>query len=92
MDLIRDYALPMPTTIITEMLGVPPKDRRQFYRWTNAIASMFASKGAMLNAIPNMWTLIRYIRRLIQKRRTDPRDDLVSDLIRAEEGGSSRGP
>lgn len=89
MDLIRDYALPMPTTIITEMLGVPPEDRRQFHRWTNSIASMFASKTAMLYAIPNMLTLMRYIRRLIRNRRADPHDDLVSALIRAEEAGET---
>ena len=89
MDVIRDFALPIPTTIITEMLGVPTADRRQFHRWTHAIASMFASKGAMLVAIPNMWLLMRYIRRFIRKRRSDPRDDLMSALIRAEEAGDS---
>ena len=89
MDLIRDYALPMPTTIITEMLGVPPEDRRQFYRWTNAIAAMFSSKTAMLYAVPNMWTLMRYIRDLIRHRRADPHDDLISALIRAEEAGDT---
>lgn len=88
-DLIREYALPMPTTIIAEMLGVPARDRRQFHRWTNAIASMFASKVAMVYAVPNMWMLMRYTRRLIQKRRANPRDDLISALIRAEQDGDT---
>ena len=39
MDLIRDYALPLPTTIIAEMLGVPVADRHKFHRWSNAIMS-----------------------------------------------------
>ena len=89
MDLIREYALPLPTTIITEMLGVPREDRQQFHRWTNAIASMFASKAAMVYAIPNMLALMRYTRRLIRRRRADPHDDLVSALIRAEEAGDT---
>jgi cytochrome P450 len=71
------------------MLGVPVEDRRQFHRWTNAIASMFASKTAMSYAIPNMWMLMRYIRRFIRKRRADPHDDLASALIQAEEAGDT---
>src|SRR5262245_10565651 len=43
MDLVRDYALPVPTTIIAEMLGVPVQDRRIFHRWSNAIVSASAS-------------------------------------------------
>ena len=39
MDLIRDYALPLPTTIIAEMLGVPVEDRHAFHRWSNAVMS-----------------------------------------------------
>ena len=37
MDLIRDYALPVPTTIIAEMLGVPVEDRHKFHRWSHAL-------------------------------------------------------
>lgn len=88
-DLVREYALPMPTTIIAEMLGVPPEDRPRYHRWTNAMAAMFASKRAMVHAIPNVWALMRYTRALIRKRRADPRDDLISSLIAAEEAGDT---
>ena len=37
MDLIRDYAQPLPTTIIAEMLGVPAGDRHRFQRWSNIV-------------------------------------------------------
>src|SRR5438128_8503756 len=37
MDLIGDFALPVPTTIIAEMLGVPVADRHDFHHWSNAI-------------------------------------------------------
>ena len=87
MDLIRDYALPLPTTIIAEMLGVPAADRRYFQRWSNALVSAGASTWGMINALPNAMAMMRYIRRIIRQRRSQPRDDLVSDLIRAGEAG-----
>jgi len=89
MDLIRDYALPLPATVIAELLGVPVQDRHAFHRGTNAIISAGSSTWAMLNAMPSAWWLIRYIRKLVKKRRADPRDDLVSALARAEEAGDT---
>ena len=89
MDLIRDYALPLPTTIIAEMLGVPVEDRHSFHRGTNAIISAASSSWAMLKAVPSAWWLIRYIRKIIRKRRADPHDDLVSALAQAEEAGDT---
>jgi cytochrome P450 len=87
MDLIRDYALPIPTTIIAEMLGVPARDRRKFHRWSAAIVSSTSSRWGTLKAIPNVMAFVRYIRRLIELRRREPQDDLVSALVRAEEAG-----
>jgi cytochrome P450 PksS len=87
MDLVGDYALPIPTTIIAEMLGVPAQDRHRFHRWSNAIMSAAASNWRMLWAIPNAWALLRYIRKFIRTRRANPQDDLASALVRAEEAG-----
>jgi cytochrome P450 PksS len=89
MDLIRDYALPMPTTIIAEMLGVPVGDRHKFQRWSNAMMSAGHSTWGLVSAVPNAWAFVRYIRKFIKKRRTDPGNDLVSALIRAEEAGDT---
>jgi cytochrome P450 PksS len=89
MDLIRDFALPLPATVIAELLGVPVKDRHAFHRGTNAVISAAASTWAMMIAIPRVWSLIRYIRKLVKKRRGDPRDDLVSVLAQAEEAGDT---
>ncbi len=86
MDLIHDYALPLPATIIAEMLGVPVEDRHKFHRWSNAMIAISSSWG-IVKAIPNLLGLRRYIRKIIHKRRADPRDDLVSALTRAEEAG-----
>src|SRR5207302_2936705 len=77
MDLIRDYALPLPTTIIAEMLGVPVKDRHDFHRWSNAVTSAASSTWAMLKAGPNVWAILRYIRKVIREGRANPQDDRV---------------
>lgn len=87
MDVIRDYALPLPATIIAEMLGVPAKDRHRFHRWSNAIMSAASSTWRLAKVIPNALALVRYLRKIIRVRRTDPGDDLVSALIQAEEAG-----
>ena len=87
MELIRDYALPLPTTIISEMLGVPASDRHQFHRWSNAVMSAAHSTWGLVKAVPNALLLMRYLRKFIDKRRADPQDDLVSALAQAEEAG-----
>jgi cytochrome P450 PksS len=86
MDLISDYALPLPMTIITEILGVPTSDRDRFHKWSKAVVSLTSPK-ATLRVIPNVWMFIRYLRRFFRERRRDPQDDLASALIQAEEAG-----
>jgi cytochrome P450 len=87
MDLIRDYALPIPTTIIAEMLGVPVADRHKFHRWSNTIVSAVPSKWGILTALPSLIAFLRYIRKLVGTRRAAPQDDLVSALVEAHEAG-----
>ena len=89
MDVIQDYALPLPTTIIAEMLGVPAEDRHKFHRWSAGIVSSNPSGLRMMKAIPNVIAFMKYIRRLVKTRRASPRDDLVSALVQAEEAGDS---
>ena len=86
MDLIRDFALPLPMTIITEMLGVPTKDHDKFHRWSKAVVSL-TSPSPTLRVIPAVWKFIRYLRQFFKLRRRDPQDDLVSALIKVEEAG-----
>ncbi|MCM3900649.1 MAG: cytochrome P450 [Pyrinomonadaceae bacterium] len=86
MDLINDYALPLPMTIITEILGVPTSDRHKFHKWSQVLVSL-SSPNVPLRVIPSVWMFIRYLRRFIRNRRRDLRDDLTSALIQAEEAG-----
>ena len=87
MDLIGDYALPIPTTIIAELLGIPTADREKFHRWSSAIVAGDASRLAELRALPSLVAIIRYLRKLVAARRAAPADDLVSALIESEQDG-----
>ena len=86
MDLIRDYALPLPMTLITEILGVPARDRDKFHKWSKTVVSVNQFDNNW-RVIPAIWMFTRYLRRFIKMRRSDPKDDLISALIRAEEAG-----
>jgi cytochrome P450 PksS len=86
-DLIREYALPIPTTVIAEMLGVPIEDSNRFHRWTKAIVSSNASGPGTILIIPHVWAFLRYIRRLIRAKRQSPQDDLLTAIVQVEEAG-----
>lgn len=85
-DLIRDYSLPLAMTIITEILGVPTRDRDKFHKWSQAVVSL-SSPSPTLSVIPKVWMFLRYLRRFFDKRRHDPQNDLATALISAEEAG-----
>ncbi len=86
MDLIKEFALPLPMTIITEILGVPRKDHDKFHKWSQAVVSL-TSPSPTLGVIPSVWKFIRYLRQFFKLRRREPQDDLVSALIKSEEAG-----
>ena len=87
MELIHDYALQIPLTIICEMLGIPEKDRPKFHYWTKTLINLSASPYAQILLLPQLLMMLSYLRRLFKQRRADPRDDLISALATAEEGG-----
>ena len=88
-ELIEAYALPVPLTIISDLLGVPLQDRRRFGPWTKKVAraGASASLGDFVRALPALASLSRYIRGLVTLRRASPQDDLMTALVSAEESG-----
>ena len=87
-DLITEYALPLPTTIIAELVGVPAEDRHRFHRWSAKVVSLSPTAGPeMLFSIPAALAFLKYIQQQIRTRRTAPGLDLLSALIEAEETG-----
>ena len=85
-ELIAQLALPVPLTIIAELLGVPREDQPRFHRWSERIVSGTPDLRAVL-VIPAGRALFRYLRALFAQRRAEPRDDLVTALVQAEEAG-----
>ena len=88
MDLIRDFALPIPTTVISEMLGVPESDRADFQRWSQVIVSVNKPIDG-IKALPSLYRLVRFLRRLFREHILDPQDNLTSALLQAESEGST---
>src|SRR5262245_18139011 len=88
MDVIGDYALPLPMSIITEILGVPANDRDRFHRWSKVIVSV-NHFNMNWRIIPAVWRFNRYLRGFLKLRRAAPQDDLISALIHAEETGDT---
>jgi hypothetical protein len=91
LDVARDIARVVPSTIICLMLGVPVEDRELFTDWTanltHSLAVQFAPEESMERAGPAFESLHAYFVDLIAERRKKLGDDLISELIRAEEEG-----
>jgi len=93
MDLIEEFAYPLPVIVICEMLGVPVEDHERFKHWGLDIAR--GLDAIMLppdsevgkRSVSGRRALAEYFRALIAERRAAPRDDMLSALIAAEEAG-----
>lgn len=86
-DLLADFALPLPLTVISEMMGVPEEDRLTFHRQMGGLLDNLTSPLGFLSQTPNAFNMMRFFRKLIRLRREEPRDDLLTALVRAEEQG-----
>ena len=89
-DLVADFALLLPLTLISEILGVDERDRLRFRRWFNSLvaaSAMGSTSLRLLLKLPDILAMMRFLRRLVAERRERPRDDLVSRLAGAGEDG-----
>ncbi len=90
MDVVSDIAFPLPAKIIAEMLGVPAQDWDIFQRWAR-FGGGRANEGSRERAegsAPDMrQEMNNYFLRLLEARRKDPRDDLITSLSNAEIDG-----
>jgi pimeloyl-[acyl-carrier protein] synthase len=90
LELIGDFAFPLPVIVIAEMLGVPPEDSDLFRRWSAVLAAnidLFQDDETLRAGSQVAGEIGEYLRALIVKRRADPREDLLSALVAAEDGG-----
>lgn len=89
MDIINDIAYPLPATIIAEMIGAPNEDIALFREWAVAINRLFEKGGRIsetsAKAAQNSLHIMKdYITRLVEERRKNPQDDIISRLATAE--------
>src|SRR5262245_44930699 len=89
-DLWAEFAAPLPTTVIAELLGIPPSDRELFKKHSTAVvAAAGPTSGSMeaQNAGDANRVLADYLARQLEEKRRKPGDDLLSDLLQAEVNG-----
>jgi cytochrome P450 len=93
MDLIEDFAYPLPVTVIAEMLGVPTEDRAQFKHWSDEVSVVLGgdvaalSETALRRATTAREELADYFQDIVRLSRKNPGTDLISALTQAEEEG-----
>jgi cytochrome P450 len=87
MELIGDFAYPLPLTVISEMLGIPLADRDNFREWSQAAVSFTPDDQANPEVTAKLIEFIAYMRRLVAEKRSHPGDDLLSGLVLAEAEG-----
>ncbi|CAL9369512.1 Cytochrome P450 monooxygenase PikC [Streptomyces sp. enrichment culture] len=84
-DLVDAFCFPLPITVICELLGVPSLDRERFRGWSNQLLGATLDREAKQETVSLM---SRYLQELIDAKREDPGDDLMSGLIHtADEDG-----
>jgi cytochrome P450 len=92
-DLVHDFAIPLPVTIIAEMLGVEGERMRDFKRWSDLVIA--GATGPLRRTMPDpphpevwraMTALTGYLARVLKQRRHAPADDLASALVAEQDG------
>jgi len=89
-DLLEAYARPLPVTIIARLLGVPEEMGPDLLRWSNAMVGMYMAGRTEADeaaAVAATEAFVSFMRGYVDARRRDPRDDLITSLIAAEEDG-----
>ncbi|MGW0674135.1 cytochrome P450 [Streptomyces sp. NPDC002767] len=89
-DLLTDVAEPLPVAVIAEMLGIPETDRAPLRPWSADICGMYElnpSRETAARAVRASVEFTEYLRELIEARRKEPGDDLISGLIAAHDEG-----
>lgn len=92
MEVIREFAYPLPVIVIAELMGVPQEDRDRLKGWSGRIIEFMAtprpSAEVMLRSQEALLELREYFRGIYDQRRKEPREDLIGNLVEVEEAGN----
>jgi hypothetical protein len=93
MELVGDFAAPLPVVVIAEMLGVPSQDRERFRHWSDEVVRLLgdSTPDDERRAHRARAELNEYFTGICEARRSDPRDDLISALVQVEDDGDTLG-
>jgi cytochrome P450 family 142 subfamily A polypeptide 1 len=89
-DFVDDIAVPLPLLIIAEMMGIRKQDRERFHAWSDAMIAgdgNFDNPEIMASAAAAFGEYAQYVTGIIEDRRKEPRDDLISILVGAKDSG-----
>lgn len=89
-DFIADLAMPLPVMVISDMLGVPKEDRHLVKKWSHALARTLEPDATSTDATEGqvaVMEFIRYLQEIFGERKREPKDDLMTALLQAEEAG-----
>lgn len=92
-DLISSYAVPLPIIVISEILGIDAADRDDFKRWSDDIALQFdplLEPAVAARVAQSRDEMHAYLAQVIEVRRREPADDLISALIAAQDDDGGR--
>ena len=89
MEIVSDFAFPLPITVIAELLGVPVADRERFREWSGAMVSPALAAVEAERADASLTAFVQYLLELFAERRQAPGEDLVSALVGVEDGGDT---
>ena len=87
-ELVRELTFPYPIQVIAKILGVPPEDTGKFHEWAWWIINVAADPDKGIAASEAMKS---YLAEVLDARRGDPGDDVISDLVQAELDGEQLG-
>lgn len=89
-DLLNAFARPLPVTVIARLLGVPEEMGEKLLIWSNDMVKMYMAGRTRADedaAVAATEAFVEFMRGYVDQRRKDPRDDLITSLIAAEEDG-----
>ncbi len=85
-DFFESFAIPLPVFVIADQLGVPRADLRRFKRWSDDVIASLSQMGgreAQLQGARSVVDMHQYFAKVVERRRDEPKDDIISDLANA---------
>ncbi|MFB5551537.1 cytochrome P450 [Bacillus cereus] len=87
LNLVDDYSFLLPIIVISEMLGIPKEDQAKFRIWSHAVIASPETPEEIKETEKQLSEFITYLQYLVDIKRKEPKEDLVSALILAESEG-----